>query len=71
MNIKDIKKIGYEVKTSKRIKYFEKKYKLDENYNMITDKEGNPVIDEEFSEVISEFKEWCNSQESEVKKLFL
>ena len=69
--IKDIKKIGYEVKTSKRIKYFEKKYKLDENYNMITDKEGNPVIDEEFSEVISEFKEWCNSQESEVKKLFL
>lgn len=69
--IKDIKKIGYEVKTSKRVKYFEKKYKLDENYNMITDNEGNPVIDEEFSDIISEFKEWCNSQESELQKLFL
>lgn len=69
--IKDINKIGYEVKTSKRVKYFEKKYKLDENYNMLMDKEGNPLLDEEFSTIENEFKDWCNSQEEEIKKLFL
>ncbi len=69
--VKDIKKIGYEVKTSKRIKYFEKKYKLDENYNMVVDREGNPVLDEEFTSTIKEFRDWCNSQEKELSELFL
>ena len=69
--IKDIKKIGYEVKTSKRVKYFEKKYKLDDNYSMMVDREGNPIIDEEFTDIAKEFKEWCNSQEKELKELFL
>ena len=69
--IKDIKKVGYEVKTSKRIKYFEKKYKLDADYNMIVDRMGKPIIDEEFTEIEKMFKEWCNTQENELKKLFL
>lgn len=69
--IKDIKKVGYEVKTSKRIKYFEKKYKLDADYNMIVDRMGKPIIDEEFTEIEKIFKEWCNTQENELKKLFL
>ncbi len=69
--IKDIKKVGYEVKTSKRIKYFENKNKLDENYNMIVDRKGNPILDEEFTEIEEKFKEWCNTQENELKKLFL
>lgn len=69
--IKDIKKVGYEVKTSKRIKYFEKIYKLDSDYNMVVDRFGKPIIDEEFSETEKEFKEWCNTQEKELKDLFL
>lgn len=69
--VKDIKKIGYEVKTSKRVKYFEKQYKLDEHYSILVDKEGKPIIDEEFTDSIVQFKEWCNMQEEELKALFL
>lgn len=69
--IKDIKKVGYEVKTSKRIKFFEKKYKLDDDYKMIVDRMGKPVVDEEFTEVEKKFKEWCNTQENDLKQLFL
>lgn len=69
--VKDIKKIGYTVKTSNRVKYFEKIYKLDENYESIVDKEGNPVVDEEFSDVIKEFKEWCYTQEKDLQDKFI
>lgn len=69
--IKDIKKIGYEVKTSNRVKYFEKKYKLDNDFSIMVDKEGNPVIDEEFTETIDEFKNWCLKQEKELQGIFL
>ena len=69
--VKDIKKIGYTVKTSNRVKYFEKIYKLDDNYESMVDKEGNPVVDEEFTDVIKEFKEWCYTQEKDLQDKFL
>ena len=69
--IKDIKKVGYEVKTSKRVKYFERQYKLDDKYSMVVDENGNPVLNEEFSDTVKEFKKWCNTQESELKNIFL
>ena len=69
--IKDIKKVGYTVKTSKRVKFFEKEYKLNDDFSIIVDKEGNPVIDEEFSDTVLDFKNWCLSQEKELQDIFL
>lgn len=69
---KEIKNVGYEVKTNNKIKYFETQYKI----NPVTfEKEINPdgtaMLDEEFTETIKEFKQWCNFQEDTLKKLFL
>lgn len=69
---KDIQKVGYEIKTSKRVKIFETQYKIDyENFDVsINDKTGERIVDEEFSPTVREFREWCNSQENTVKELF-
>lgn len=69
---KDIKKVGYEVKTSKRVKYFCDKYKINyETFKIEIDQEGNPLKDEEFSETICEFRNWCYTQEEELQELFI
>lgn len=69
---KDIQKVGYEVKTKKRVKYFEPTYKV--NYNTFEteiDQEGRVLLDEDFTETINKFKDWCNSQEKAVQDLFI
>ena len=69
--IKDIKKVGYEVKTSNRVKYFDKQYKLDDDFSIKVDREGNPIIDEEFTDTLKEFQDWCLTQEKELQDMFL
>ena len=70
--LKKIEKIGYEVKTKKRVKYFEPVYKIDYNtFEIVIDENGRPVLDEEFSETVKEFKEWCKSQEETLQKIFI
>ncbi len=70
--IKDIQKVGYEVKTKKRVKYFEPIYKIDEEtFEVVQDEEGRPVLDEEFTQTIKEFREWAFTQEETLKDLFL
>lgn len=69
--IKDIKKVGYDVKTSNRVKYFDKQYKLDDNFSIVVDNEGNPMIDEEFTQTVEEFKNWCLKQEKDLQDIFL
>ncbi|MDD3285588.1 MAG: N-6 DNA methylase [Patescibacteria group bacterium] len=70
--VKDIKKVGYEVRTSKRVKYFNPIYKINEKtFDIEQDSEGNPKIDEDFTSTISEFKEWCLGQEKTLQDLFI
>ncbi len=70
--VKDIRKVGYEVKTKKRVKYFESIYKIDEEtFEVVQDEEGRPVLDEEFTQTIKEFREWALTQEETLKDLFL
>ncbi len=70
--IRDIKKVGYEVKTIKRVKHLIPTYKFDKvNFEVEIDKEGNPMLDEEFTETIAEFKKWALTQEETLQKLFL
>ena len=70
--VRDIKKVGYEVKTSKRVKYFDWKYKINyETFETEIDKEGNPILDEDFSQTINDFRQWCLSQENTLQDLFI
>lgn len=70
--VKDIKKVGYEVRTSKRVKYFNPIYKINEKtFEIEQDKEGNSLLDEEFTENITEFRKWCLGQEKTLQDLFV
>lgn len=69
--VKDIKRVGYEIRTSKRVKYYNPIYKINEKtFEIENDQFGNPKLDEEFSDTIKEFKEWAKLQESSLVKLF-
>jgi len=70
--IKDIKHVGYEVRTSRRVKYYNQLWKInEETFEVVTDNEGNPLLDEEFTETIKEFHEWALGQEKDLIELFL
>ena len=69
---KEIKKVGYEVKTKNKVKCFETQYKLNpETFEKEINSDGTAKLDEEFTETVSNFKQWCNKQEDTLKKLFL
>lgn len=69
---KEIKKVGYEVKTKNKVKFFETQYKLNpETFEKEINSDGTAKLDEEFTETVSNFKQWCNRQEDTLKKLFL
>jgi len=70
--IKDIKNVGYEKKSKKRNVVFVDKFKFDmKTFERQKDKEGNYIINEDFTETLKEFKEWAKSQEKTIKDLFL
>ena len=69
--VKDIKKVGYEVVTNNKVKEFVNKFKLDfKTLEVAQDNQGNPVVDEEFSEIIEEFHKWKLQQESNLVEIF-
>lgn len=69
---KDIQKVGYEVKTSKRVKQFVPTYKIDyETFEIQIDENGNAMLDEDFTQTIAEFKAWCVSQEQALQDMFV
>lgn len=65
--VQDIKKVGYEKRTSKRNVFFNKLYKIDEvTFEVTTDENGRPVEDEEFTEALVEFRQWALRQEEDL-----
>ena len=69
---RDIINVGYTKRTSKRTVKFDPDYALDpDTFETITNDKGESVLNEDFSKIIYEFKEWCISQETEIKELFL
>lgn len=70
--VRDIQNVGYEVKTSKRVKYFAPTYKINyETFETEIDKEGNPILNEDFTSTIADFKQWCMRQEKTLQDLFI
>lgn len=70
--VRDIQRVGYEKRTSKRNVFFNPIYKIDEvTFETLVDAEGNPVRDEQFTETLAEFRRWALGQEETLQKLFL
>jgi len=70
--VRDIQKVGYEVKTSKRVKFFSPVYKINyETFETEIDQDGNPVLDEDFTQTITDFRNWCVGQEKTLQDLFI
>ena len=69
---RDIKRVGYEVRTSRRVKFYNPLWKIDEKtFQIETDEQGNPLQDEEFTQIVKEFREWALSQEKTLIDLFV
>jgi|GEM_PF-185717 len=70
--IRDIQRVGYEKRTSKRNVFFNRVYQVDENtFEIRVDAEGRPVVDEEFTETLADFRQWALGQEETLQRLFL
>ena len=69
---RNIEKVGYEVKTSKRVKFFSPVYKINnETFEIEIDKDGKALLDEEFTETVADFKKWCLTQEKQLQDIFI
>lgn len=69
---REIENVGYVKRTSQRNVVFENDYALSEKtFETIINEKGESVLNEDFTKIEQEFKEWCISQETEIKKLFL
>lgn len=72
MFTRDILNVGYTKRISKRTVKFDPDYALDpDTFETKTNDKGESILNEDFSRIISEFKEWCVGQETEIKELFL
>ena len=69
--VKNITKVGYQVKSIKRVKNYIPLFKRDDtNFQIEVDEKGESKRDEEFTEIIKEFKVWINTQEETLVKKF-
>lgn len=71
--VREIKNVGYTKRTASRNVIFENDYKLNaETFETEIDSEtGEIILNEDFTEVIEEFREWCMLQEDELRACFL
>lgn len=70
--VRDIKNVGYEVKTSKRVKYFAPTFRINyETFEPEIDINGNACLDEDFTSTIADFRQWCLTQEQTLQELFI
>jgi len=70
--VRDIRRVGYEKRTSKRNVFFNPVYKINEQtFEIDVDEAGKPVLEEEFTETLAEFRKWGLGQEEALQKLFL
>ena len=69
--VRDIQRVGYEKRTSKRNVFFKPIYQVDETtFEVITNGEGHPILDEDFTQTIADFRGWALGQEETLQRLF-
>jgi type I restriction enzyme M protein len=70
--VRDIQNVGYEKRTSKRNVFFNPSYRIDDStFEIMTDDEGNPIVEEDFTQTLVEFRQWVLGQEKTLQRLFL
>ena len=70
--VRDIHRVGYERRTSKRNVFFNPIYQIDETtFDISVNEHGEPVLDEEFTDTLVEFRQWSLAQEKTLQDLFL
>ncbi len=70
--VRDIQKVGYEKRTSKRNVFFNDLYKINETtFEVEVDENSRPLRDEEFSQTLLDFRTWAMKQEEAVITAFL
>jgi len=70
--VRDIQRVGYEKRTSKRNVFFNPVYQIDETtFDIRVNESGEPVKDEEFTDTLTEFRLWALAQEKTLQDLFL
>jgi len=70
--VRDIQNVGYEKRTSKRNVFFNPVYCIDETtFEIMIDAQGKPILDEDFTQTLTDFREWVLGQEETLQKLFL
>lgn len=69
--VRDIQRVGYEKRTSKRNVFFNPIYQIDETtFDILVNEQGEPVLDEEFTDTLAEFRQWSLGQEKTLQDLF-
>lgn len=69
--VRDIHRVGYEKRTSKRNVFFNPIFEIDEtNFEIRVNELGEPVLDEEFTDALNEFRKWSLGQEKTLQDLF-
>lgn len=69
---REIHNVGYERRTANRNIVFEEIYRLDPvSFEVMMDSDGGQVLLEDFTSTISDFRDWCAFQETELRTLFL
>lgn len=69
--VRDIQQVGYEKRTSKRNVFFNPIYRMNEStFEVMTDAEGQPILDEDFTQTIADFRQWALGQEETLQRLF-
>lgn len=70
--VRDIQNVGYEKRTSKRNVFFNPTYKIDETtFKVETNLDGLPILDEDFTKTVTDFRQWALGQEEPLQQLFL
>jgi type I restriction enzyme M protein len=70
--IKDVNKVGYKKTKVKKNIVFNPLYKIDfTTFDIMIDENGSPILDEEFTQTIKDFRNWATSQEETLQKLFV
>jgi type I restriction enzyme M protein len=70
--VRDIQRVGYEKRTSKRNVFFNPVYQIDETtFEIRVNEHGEPMLDEEFTDTLAEFRQWSLAQEKTLQDLFL
>ena len=70
--VRDIHDVGYEKRTSKRNVFFNPIYRMNQStFEVETDAEGRPILDEDFTKTVADFRQWALGQEETLQRLFL